>query len=273
MEYTNSPLATYYDLSPNYNPRRSTDKIDRITIHHMAGSYGVKTCGQIFHQKAGSSNYGIDPETIACFVEEKNRAWTSSNGTNDYRAITIECANTASGVKNDTWEIADATYDRLIQLCVDICHRYNKKGVFNIQKEIEKIPQSQRASFANNYPVPDDMILLTQHNYFSATVCPGTWLKNNWQKLTDDINAKMGGYIPPAPVADPIAKPVLKKGSKGAEVTKLQQNLNEFGYLLAVDGDFGSGTDRALRGWQRATGLTVDGSYGPASYAKMKEIL
>lgn len=82
------------------------------------------------------------------------------------------------------------------------------------------------------------------------------------------------GAVPaPVPVEDPIAKPTLKKGSNGSEVVKLQQNLNQFGYMLAVDGDFGTNTDRALRGWQKATGLTVDGSYGPASYAKMKEIL
>jgi len=38
---------------------------------------------------------------------------------------------------------------------------------------------------------------------------------------------------------------------------------------LAADGDFGPGTDKAVKAWQSANGLTADGIVGPATWAKM----
>lgn len=62
-------------------------------------------------------------------------------------------------------------------------------------------------------------------------------------------------------------KPTLKKGSKGAEVEKLQKNLGG----LTVDGDFGSKTETALKSWQWISGLTADGIYGSKSQAEMQK--
>ena len=70
-----------------------------------------------------------------------------------------------------------------------------------------------------------------------------------------------------------IAFPVLKRGRVGAEVRYLQDNLIRCGYELDVDGHFGPATEAALISWQIANGLTGDGSYGPKSFAKMKEVL
>ena len=61
---------------------------------------------------------------------------------------------------------------------------------------------------------------------------------------------------------------VLKKGSKCTEVKTLQRLLKSLGYngkdgkVLAIDGDFGSNTDYALRAYQKYKGLEVDGSCG-----------
>ena len=78
------------------------------------------------------------------------------------------------------------------------------------------------------------------------------------------------------PTGNQIAKPTLKKGCKGAEVSILQQNLNAvLGIKLDVDGDFGRNTDKAVRKFQNdyMGAKEVDGIYGPKSYAKMKEVL
>jgi hypothetical protein len=64
---------------------------------------------------------------------------------------------------------------------------------------------------------------------------------------------------------------VLKKGSKGAEVKTLQRLLKAFGFkgkdgrVLDVDGSHGSNTDYALRSFQQAKGLAVDGICGKNS--------
>lgn len=55
------------------------------------------------------------------YVEEKNRAWTSSSPSNDNQAITIEVAN--DGGANTNWHISDKALAKLIDLCVDICKR------------------------------------------------------------------------------------------------------------------------------------------------------
>lgn len=58
----------------------------------------------------------------------------------------------------------------------------------------------------------------------------------------------------------------LRKGSRGDCVKYLQNKLNSFGYGLGVDGDFGSGTDSAVRRFQSSKGLTSDGVVGPNTW-------
>ena len=54
---------------------------------------------------------------------------------------------------------------------------------------------------------------------------------------------------------------VLKRGAKGALVKELQNLLNEAGAnpKLVADGDFGRGTENALKIFQRQHNLTTDG--------------
>jgi peptidoglycan hydrolase-like protein with peptidoglycan-binding domain len=59
---------------------------------------------------------------------------------------------------------------------------------------------------------------------------------------------------------------VMHLGSKGPFVKELQNNLNTLGYgPLTVDGDFGDGTDKAVRAFQKAMKLKVDGWAGPGT--------
>ena len=68
---------------------------------------------------------------------------------------------------------------------------------------------------------------------------------------------------------------IISKGSRGAEVKTLQRLLYAQGYkgkdgkALTADGDFGSNTDFALRAWQKAQKLAVDGKCGPASWNRL----
>ena len=57
---------------------------------------------------------------------------------------------------------------------------------------------------------------------------------------------------------------VLRKGAKGEGVKIMQEALG-----VSADGDFGPGTERALKEWQAANGLTADGIAGPATFAKL----
>ncbi|MCP4933496.1 MAG: peptidoglycan-binding protein [bacterium] len=57
---------------------------------------------------------------------------------------------------------------------------------------------------------------------------------------------------------------LLKKGRKGAPVRILQEALG-----VTADGDFGSGTQKALKEWQSDNGLTADGIAGPDTFAAL----
>jgi putative chitinase len=57
---------------------------------------------------------------------------------------------------------------------------------------------------------------------------------------------------------------VLRKGAKGEGVKLMQEALG-----ISADGDFGPGTERALKEWQAANGLTPDGIAGPATFDKL----
>ncbi len=63
---------------------------------------------------------------------------------------------------------------------------------------------------------------------------------------------------------------ILTVGAKGDEVKKLQQRLNDLGYLSGkVDGQYGGGTKRAVIAFQRRNGLDTDGVAGQETLAKL----
>lgn len=62
---------------------------------------------------------------------------------------------------------------------------------------------------------------------------------------------------------------LLRAGAKGPQVTALQQRLVAFGQQITVDGDFGRGTERALRAVQAQLGLGADGVAGPRTMAAL----
>lgn len=88
------------------------------------------------------------------------------------------------------------------------------------------------------------------------------WLKSGagWVKLADDP-------APPPTVpalVDTWARAnTVRQGSKGKHVEVLQALLQMQGYdVQAIDGSFGAVTDRQVRAYQKAQGLTVDGIVG-----------
>ena len=69
----------------------------------------------------------------------------------------------------------------------------------------------------------------------------------------------------------PVAVPILRRGSKGLQTTHLQKDLAFLGYDVAIDGMFGSQTEKQLREFQMDSDIKPDGIYGDQSRAKMRE--
>jgi hypothetical protein len=64
----------------------------------------------------------------------------------------------------------------------------------------------------------------------------------------------------------------LKPGDTGTEVTTLQNELTALGYSPGkADGAYGPATEQAVKNFQTAKGLTVDGIVGPKTLAALQQ--
>lgn len=166
---SNSKLVNYTRLSPNCNKPRN-HRIDKITIHHMAGNLTVEQCGAVFAptSRQASSNYGIGSDgRVGMYVEECNRSWCSSNAENDHRAVTIEVANDGGA---PDWHVSDKALSKLIELCADICKR---NGITKLNYTGDKTGN------------------LTMHKWFASTGCPGPYLESKFAYIAEQVNKRL----------------------------------------------------------------------------------
>lgn len=169
MTFTNSPLVTHTKLVNGHsNPRNR--EVGGITIHQNAGVASVQNLLDYAYSttRQMSFNYCVNDYDIGLCVEEKNRAWTSSNAANDHRCVTIEVCNSSTGGQ---WPISDASMETLIKLCADICKRNG-------------IPKLYFDGTTNG--------TLTRHNMFANTNCPGPYIEAHTQYICDEVNKLLG---------------------------------------------------------------------------------
>ncbi len=60
--------------------------------------------------------------------------------------------------------------------------------------------------------------------------------------------------------------PILRRGSKGDDVVQLQKLLAQAGFALGIDGDFGAGTEVAVKSLQSDNGVDADGIVGDQTW-------
>lgn len=71
----------------------------------------------------------------------------------------------------------------------------------------------------------------------------------------------------------PVDMPVLRRGSKGELVEQIQQRLSNGGYYGSIiDGDFGLGTEAAVKALQKDTDLLVDGIVGNRTWFELSKL-
>jgi N-acetyl-anhydromuramyl-L-alanine amidase AmpD len=124
-----------------------------------------------------------------------------------------------------------ALYNQLVTLCADICVQYG-------------VPASQ----------------IYGHRDFASTECPGDVLYARLPQLRTDVAARVGGGTP-APTF-----PTVARGATGERVKTVQYLLRQAGLSVTVDGDFGSGTEAAVKSFQSGRGLTADGVVGAKTW-------
>lgn len=103
---------------------------------------------------------------------------------------------------------------------------------------------------------------------FSSSSTPGVSTGENTKpsaptKPTDPISYKYHDYT------YNVAVSLLKNGDFGPQVKHMQQLLNANGFPCEADGEFGDKTFEALKGFQKAAGIDVDGEWGGQSFKAM----
>ena len=179
MKMNNSSLVNYTKKSPNHSGKR-THTVDRISPHCVVGQCSVETLGNIFAptSRQASCNYAIGGDgRVALIVDEDNRSWCTSSNANDQRAITIECASDTTA----PYAFRDVVYNKLVDLCADICKRYGKTKLLWISDKNKALA----------YEPKSDEMLLTVHRWFANKSCPGDWLMARMDDLAAKVTAKL----------------------------------------------------------------------------------
>lgn len=191
---SNSSLVNYTKLSPNHSGKR-THTIDRITPHCVVGQVSVERLGSIFApaSRKASCNYGIGSDgRVGLYCDEGNRSWCSSSNANDQRAVTIECASDTT----HPYAFKEVVYNKLIDLCADICKRNGKNTLIWINDKNKAL----------NYTPKSNEMLITVHRWFANKACPGDWLMNRMSDLVTKVNAKLSTPTPaPTPAPTPTS--------------------------------------------------------------------
>lgn len=153
-------------------------------------------------------------------------------------------------------------------------------------------------SGCDSYALAEDLLasrdprieyVISNHKIASSHVQPWSWRKYNGKnphdhhvhisvkqdpkRYDDGSSWNLDAKPMPAPKpSKPDAPSVLRKGSTGQAVKELQTALRANGLnTVKIDGTFGVATETAVKTFQKASGLVVDGIAGPQTQAALKK--
>lgn len=175
---SNSPLVTYTRITKNKTSPRN-HAIDTITIHCIVGQWTAKQGCDYFAttDRQCSANYVVGKDgSIGLSVDEKDRSWCSSNGTNDNRAITIEVASDTT----HPYAVTAKAYAALLDLVTDICKRNG------IKKLVWSTNKNDRVNHRNGCN-------MTVHRDFANKACPGEYLYSRHGEIAAEVNRRLQG--------------------------------------------------------------------------------
>ncbi|TCP68580.1 peptidoglycan recognition protein family protein [Baia soyae] len=142
-------------------------------------------------------------------------------------------------------------------------------GNFDVGHDPFQPPQSTALFHLTAYFVKYRGAKIKFHNEMSSKTCPGSSINKQWfvgevQKIVGGGNGSNPQI--PEPGYTEIAFPgyPIRKGARGPVVGRIQQKVG-----VKADQIFGPTTEKAVRAWQKAHGLRVDGVVGPDTWKSM----
>lgn len=218
-----------------------------------------------YWQRNGSPylvHYMVDDRQVLHCMPDDRKCWHVGGPGND-KWLGIEMGEPSqirytSGARFTVSDLAaaqrytEAAYKNAVQLIARLCKRYGWD------------PQS---TVWTHYEITKQRMSNTDH-VDPQHLWDGLGMGYDLAKLRRDVKAAMGGSS--APVS---GHPVLRRGSSGEAVVRMQQLLIRAGYNFSpwgADGIFGDYTDSIVRAFQSKSGMSADGICGRLTWAALE---
>ncbi len=126
------------------------------------------------------------------------------------------------------------------------------KEINNLKKQVSLLEENKEDQIKN------DKIIEEVKTPEPTVVTPPVITTLKYQSLINELQKLVDGNI------------YLKNKSQGPAVGSIQKFLNIYNNTSSkVDNDYGTSTATAVKSFQKAQGLTIDGETGPNTYKKM----
>lgn len=251
----------------NYTPANRTS-IDVIVVHTMETPQDAgraRKCAQWFAGSTApraSAHYCVDDKEVVQCVRDKDVAWHAPGANTD--GIGIEHAGSARQTASQWGDpYAKAQLEVSAKLTAGLVSKY---GIPLVWLSIEDLKANRRG--------------ITSHNNVSQAFHQST----HWDpgpnfpsaRYIDLVKKAMGGAGgEPVPTGGPkthaSTPPTIRQGAEGWPVGKAQRMLNACGQKIEVDGSFGPATLAAVKEIQSGAGIAVDGVIGPDTWKALKK--
>ena len=272
----------------NYGGKRNTSNIKYIVYHYTSndGDHDESNANY-FHNNIvkASAHYFVDDDSVTQSVYDDYVAYAvggkcQSNHHPLYKictnsnSISIEMCDTA---KNGVVSISEATLENAITLGRLLMHKYN----IPLDRVIRHYDVNGKLC-----PNCNDLLNDKTWNAFKQRLNGGTVQipntntpvhnetaptthKNGYDEWVARLQKELNVQFHKGLAVDGLRGPntlnacvTVKKGAKGNITKLIQERLNSVGFKLSTDGIFGSGTEKAVKVFQKNRGLKQDGIVG-----------
>lgn len=274
----------------NYGKKRNTASI-KYLVYHYTGNDGDhdEGNGNYFHNNVvkTSAHYFVDDDSVTQSVYDDYAAYSvggkcQSNHHPLYKvctnsnSISIEMCDTT---KDGIISISEATMANAIELGKTIMKKYNiplsrvirhydvnGKACPNCNDLLNDNTWNAFKSRLNGATV---QIPNTNTNTPVHTQTTPTTHKNGYDEWVARLQKELNAQFHKGLVVDGLRGPktlgaciTVRRGARGNITRLIQERLNSVGFHISTDGIFGSGTEKAVKVFQKNRSLSADGIVG-----------